>query len=158
MAIVLTRVDDRLVHGQVVIGWGGPLGLDRILLVDPEIRQSPWEQELYQMAAPPGIAVEFQSPGEAAPRLGEWASSRERVMVLTGSVATVAELLRLAPGGVSRLNLGGIHAGAGRTERLRYLHLSSQDAAMLEELARSGVEVSAQDVPTSRPIPLRELL
>ncbi len=158
MGIVLARVDDRLVHGQVVIGWGRPLQLERIILVDAGVRESLWEQELYRMAAPTEIALEFLSPAEAAPRLVHWAESRERVMVLVGSVATAAELWRLAPGGLHTLNLGAIHAGPGRTERLRYLHLSEEEADTLQELARAGLEVTAQDVPGSRPVPLTELV
>lgn len=157
MTIVLARVDDRLIHGQVIIGWGRPLALDRIVLVDDAVQASPWEQELYRMAAPAEIALDFLSPAEAAPRLAGWSENRERVMVLMGSVATAAELLRLAPGPIRQLNLGGIHAGAGRRERLRYLHLSPDELATLQTLARGGLEVSAQDVPTSRPVPLREL-
>jgi PTS system mannose-specific IIB component/fructoselysine and glucoselysine-specific PTS system IIB component len=55
------------------------------------------------------------------------------------------------------LNLGGIHAGTGRRERLRYLYLSDGEIAMLQGLARGGLEISAQDVPTSRPVPLKDL-
>jgi mannose/fructose/N-acetylgalactosamine-specific phosphotransferase system component IIB len=157
MTIVLTRVDDRLIHGQVVIGWGRPLALDRIVLVDDTVRASPWEQDLYRMAAPAEIALDFLSADEAAPRLAGWGGSRERVMVLVGSVATAAELLRLAPGGIRKLNLGAIHAGSGRIERLSYLHLSPEEMTTLQSLADHGLEVSAQDVPTSRPVPLRDL-
>jgi PTS system mannose-specific IIB component/fructoselysine and glucoselysine-specific PTS system IIB component len=158
MPILLTRVDDRLIHGQVVIGWGRPLALDRIVLVDRSVRSSPWEQELYRMAAPAEIELDFLSPEEAAPRLEGWSRNRERVMVLVGSVTTVVELERLAPGGIHQLNLGGIHAGAGRTERLSYIHLTADETAALRGLSDAGVEVTAQDVPSSRPVPLRELL
>jgi mannose/fructose/N-acetylgalactosamine-specific phosphotransferase system component IIB len=44
MAIVLFRVDDRLTHGQVVVGWGRPLGINRIVLVDEQVAGSAWEQ------------------------------------------------------------------------------------------------------------------
>jgi PTS system mannose-specific IIB component/fructoselysine and glucoselysine-specific PTS system IIB component len=157
MPIVLCRVDDRLVHGQVVIGWGRPLDLQRIVLVDDEVRASDWEQELYRMAAPPEIQVEFASAAEAAPRLAGWEAGRERVLILVGAIATAADLLRRSPGGLHKLNLGGIHAGAGRRERLRYLYLSEEELAMLQRLAREGLEISAQDVPTSRPVALKEL-
>lgn len=157
MAVLLTRVDDRLIHGQVVIGWGRPLGLTRIVLVDSVVRSSSWEQELYRMAAPEEIALDFLSPEEAAPRLAGWRENRERVMVLVGSVTTVVELLRLAPGAIAHLNLGGIHAGAGRTERLSYIHLTPDETIALNHLADRGVEVTAQDVPSSRAVPLREL-
>lgn len=157
MAIVLCRVDDRLVHGQVVVGWGRPLDLHRIVLVDDEVRASPWEQELYRMAAPPEIAVEFASAGEAAPKLAGWDASRERVLVLVGTIALATELERLAPGALHRLNLGGIHAGPDRRERLRYLYLSDEELAMLQGLARRGMQISAQDLPTSRQVPLTDL-
>ncbi|HEV8356466.1 MAG TPA: PTS sugar transporter subunit IIB [Gemmatimonadales bacterium] len=158
MPIVLCRVDDRLVHGQVVVGWGRPLDLRRIVLVDEEVWANPWEQELYRMAAPPEIAVEFASPAEAAGRLAAWEAGRERVLVLVGAIATAVELLRCAPAGLRRLNLGGIHAGPGRRERLRYLYLSDEEIGMLEGMARKGVEISAQDLPTSRVVPLKELV
>jgi mannose/fructose/N-acetylgalactosamine-specific phosphotransferase system component IIB len=53
MPIVLFRVDERLIHGQVVVGWGGPLHADRIVVVDDAIAGSPWEQELYCLGVPP---------------------------------------------------------------------------------------------------------
>jgi mannose/fructose/N-acetylgalactosamine-specific phosphotransferase system component IIB len=157
MPIVLCRVDDRLVHGQVVVGWGRPLQLQRIVLVDDEVRASPWEQELYRMAAPPEIEVEFASAVEAAPRLAEWETGRERVLVLVGTIAIASELERRAPGELHRLNLGGIHAGPGRRERLRYLYLSDEELALLRGLAGRGLEISAQDLPTSRAVPLEDL-
>lgn len=157
MPIVLCRVDDRLVHGQVVVGWGRPLDLQRIVLVDDEVSASDWEQELYRMAAPPEIKVEFASAAEAAPRLAGWEAGRERVLILVGAIATAADLLRRSPGTLHKLNLGGIHAGAGRRERLRYLYLSEAELAMLQRLAGEGLEVIAQDVPTSRPVALKEL-
>lgn len=157
MPIVLARVDDRLVHGQVVIGWGRPLDLQRIVLVDDEVRASPWEQELYRMAAPPEMAVEFASTREAASRLAQWEGGRERVLLLLGAIATADMLLHLAPGVLHRLNLGAVHAGPGRRERLRYLYLSDEELDELQALARAGLEITAQDVPTSRPVPLKEL-
>ena len=157
MPIVLCRVDDRLVHGQVVVGWGRPLDLQRIVLVDDEVRASPWEQELYRMAAPPGMTVEFASAAEAAPRLAGWEAGKERVLVLVGTIALASDLERRAPGRLRRLNLGGIHAGPGRRERLRYLYLSDEEVALLERMAERGLEVSAQDVPSSRAVPLKDL-
>ena len=93
MAIVLCRVDDRLVHGQVVVGWGRPLNLQRIVLVDDEVRQSPWEQELYRMAAPPEIVVEFLGSAAAAPRLVEWDAGKERVPLSHGVEAIGVDAL-----------------------------------------------------------------
>jgi len=72
MAIVLYRVDDRLVHGQVVIGWGRPLGISRIVLVDDDVAGSDWEQELYRMAVPAEIELRFADITEAVRQLPAW--------------------------------------------------------------------------------------
>ena len=69
MTLVLYRIDDRLIHGQVVVGWGQPLDLRFIVLVDDEVASSDWEQELYRMGVPPEMEVHFHSATEAAPLL-----------------------------------------------------------------------------------------
>jgi mannose/fructose/N-acetylgalactosamine-specific phosphotransferase system component IIB len=109
------------------------------------------------MAAPKEIEVEFASAAEAAPKLAGWNTGRERVLVLVGTIGIASELERHAPGILRKLNLGGIHAGPGRRERLRYLYLSDEELTMLQGLARRGLQISAQDVPTSRQVPLADL-
>jgi len=52
--------------------------------------------------------------------------------------------------------LGGIHHQPGRSQRLRYVYLSDSEAVKLKELAGQGIEITAQDVPTARPVPLEE--
>jgi len=155
--IALYRIDDRLIHGQVVVGWAQRLGIDFIVLVDDEVRASDWEQELYRMGVPPSIELIFASVAEAAARLREWENDRRAGIVLTGAVSTMVSLARAMPGGRS-VNVGGIHAREGRTERLRYVFLTPDEAAQLKALAGEGVEVSAQDVPTAKPVPILELV
>ena len=75
MPIVLCRVDDRLVHGQVVIGWGRPLGVEFIVLVDEGVAASPWEQDLYRMAVPPEIEIRFATVAEASAEVAAPAQS-----------------------------------------------------------------------------------
>lgn len=157
MAIVLCRVDDRLVHGQVVIGWGRPLGVEFIILVDEGVAASPWEQDLYRMAVPPEIDVRFATVAEAAARLDEWQASGRRGLLLTGDVETMAALHRAAPAVVRRINLGGIHHRPGRRERLPYLYLTDEELGSLVALAASGAEITAQDLPTTPPVALRTL-
>ena len=157
MAIVLCRVDDRRVHGQVVIGWGRPLGVEFIILVDEGVAASPWEQDLYRMAVPPEIDVRFATVAEAAARLDEWQASGRRGLLLTGDVETMAALHRAAPAVVRRINLGGIHHRPGRRERLPYLYLTDEELGSLVALAASGAEITAQDLPTTPPVALRTL-
>jgi mannose/fructose/N-acetylgalactosamine-specific phosphotransferase system component IIB len=157
MAIVLCRVDDRLVHGQVVIGWGRPLGVAFIALVDEGVAASPWEQDLYRMAVPPEIEVRFATVAEAAGQLAAWHGNAHRGLILTGDIETMAALHRAAPAVVHRINLGGIHHRPGRRERLPYLYLTDDELRGLVALEAEGAEITAQDLPTSSPVPLRAI-
>jgi mannose/fructose/N-acetylgalactosamine-specific phosphotransferase system component IIB len=157
MPIVLCRIDDRLVHGQVVIGWGRPLGVEFIVLVDPSVAASPWEQDLYRMAVPPELEIRFATVEEAAPQLGAWQAGERRGVILTGDIETMAALHRTAPGVMRRINLGGIHHRPGRRERLPYVYLTDEELRCLVALEAGGAEITAQDLPTSPAVPLRTL-
>jgi PTS system mannose-specific IIB component/fructoselysine and glucoselysine-specific PTS system IIB component len=156
MTVALVRVDDRLVHGQVVVGWGRPLRAAFVVVVDDALAASEWEQELYRMGMPPELTLEFATVAQAAARRGAWEADPRPGMILLGDIGTATAL---AAGGVRfpALNLGGVHHRPGRTERLPYVFLSDAEFAELSALAASGVEVTAQDVPTTRPVPLAEL-
>jgi PTS system mannose-specific IIB component/fructoselysine and glucoselysine-specific PTS system IIB component len=158
MPIVLFRVDERLIHGQVVVGWGGPLRVDRIVVVDDAIADSPWEQELYCLGVPGEMEARFVSVDEARRGLPAWRAEGARLIVLVRDVPT---LRRVAEGAAMRgdeVNLGGIHHSAGRDKVLPYLFLSEDDRRSLREVAAGGVQVSARDLPTSRQVPLDELV
>ena len=157
MPIVLCRIDDRLVHGQVVIGWGRPLGVEFIVLVDPSVAASPWEQDLYRMAVPPELEIRFATVEEAAPQLGAWQAGERRGVILTGDIETMAALHRAAPGVMRRINLGGIHHRPGRRERLPYVYLTDEELRCLVALEAGGAEITAQDLPTSPAVALRTL-
>ncbi len=157
MPLVLCRVDDRLVHGQVVIGWGQRLGVQRIVVVDDAVAASPWEQDLYRMAVAPGVTLDFASVADAAVALTGWAADARRTILLTGEVEAMAALHRADPAVMRRINLGGIHFRPGRTERLPYVFLSPEEYSALVALAAAGADVTAQDVPTATSAPLATL-
>jgi PTS system mannose-specific IIB component/fructoselysine and glucoselysine-specific PTS system IIB component len=157
MSVELFRIDDRLIHGQVVVGWGQPLDIEFIALVDDEVAASDWEQELYRMGVPPGVEVYFDSVESGVEHLPGYLADSRRGIVLTGDVRTMRELADRS-GRVERVNIGGLHHRAGRTEHLRYVFLSPDDAESLRDLETSGIEVTAQDVPSAAPVPLSIVL
>lgn len=158
MSIVLFRVDERLIHGQVVVGWGAELHPDRIVVVDDEIAHSQWEQELYAMGLPSDVTPVFEDVAAARAQLGAWRSDDERVLVLTRDVATMH---KLAQGGSMRgdeVNIGGIHYAPGREAILPYVYLSGDEIEHINALAGEGVKITARDLPAARRVDLNELL
>lgn len=157
MSIVLCRIDDRLIHGQVVIGWGRALGIDLIILVDDQVASSGWEQDLYRMAVAPEIEVVFVTVAEAAARAAGWQANGKHGLLLTGDLDTMAALRTAKPEVVQRINLGGIHHRAGRRERLPFIYLTDQELRTLQALEEGGAVITAQDLPTNAPVALRNL-
>lgn len=156
--MVLFRVDERLIHGQVVVGWGSRLHLDAIVVVDEELAGSPWEQELYAMGVEPEVETAFLTVADARRRLPGWLTDERRILLLTRDVAS---MLRLAEHGLmagEEVNVGGIHHATGRRAVLPYVFLSDAESRDLAALADEGVVVTARDVPTARKVGLSELL
>ncbi len=158
MSVVLYRVDERLIHGQVVVGWGAHLDPDRIVVADDALAESDWEQELYAVGVPADMSTEFVSVTGAAERLGEWKESDERVILLTRDVESMQRLA--SSGGLAgeHVNIGGLHHAPGRKRVLRYVFLGDEDREALQGLAERGVEVVARDVPGAKGVALDELV
>jgi mannose/fructose/N-acetylgalactosamine-specific phosphotransferase system component IIB len=155
--IELYRIDDRLIHGQVVVGWGQPLNLGFIVLVDDAVAASPWEQELYRMGAPPEMEVCFESVAGGLAHLGEYEARPEPGMLLTGDIDTMRRIVEGA-GSIRSVNVGGVHHRAGRAARLRYVFLTPDEERALRDLAARGVTVTAQDLPSTAPVPIEQVL
>lgn len=156
MSISILRLDDRLVHGQVVVGWGNALGIDRIVLVDDTVSETQWEQELYSMGVPECMTVDFVSVKQAREKLSEWAVNEEKVILIVGDVAGLVSLCRESAV-VNKINLGGLHRSAGRRERLPYIFLTDDEFALLKDLELGSISITAQDLPATRPVPLGDL-
>jgi PTS system mannose-specific IIB component/fructoselysine and glucoselysine-specific PTS system IIB component len=148
-------LDDRLIHGQVVVGWGQALSADRILLIDDHVAQNEWERDLYRMGVPPSMEVDFVEIGGAGGALDRLASDGSRTIVVMADVSTLVAACH-ASAAVKHVNVGGIHEADGRTRRWRYIFLTDEEASNLRALTEEGIEVSAQDVPTGKSVPISE--
>jgi PTS system mannose-specific IIB component/fructoselysine and glucoselysine-specific PTS system IIB component len=156
VTLVLNRIDDRLIHGQVVVGWGQPMDIQFIVLVNDDVATSEWEQELYRMGVPPEMTVYFHDVAGAVAALAGYRTDPRPGILLTGDVATMQRLVE--QGGVTEVNVGGIHSRPGRQQRLRYVFLSPDEAAGLRAMSEAGATVTAQDLPGAKLVPLGDLL
>jgi len=157
MGIHLYRIDDRLIHGQVVVGWGQPLNIRVLILVDDAVAASDWEKELYRMAVPPEMEVYFADVATAIREHAKYAGDPRPGLLITGDIESMYRLVKGVKA-IGNVNLGGIHHRAGRSEKLRYIFLTPDEEQQLKQLESAGVEVTAQDVPSARAVPLPEVL
>jgi PTS system mannose-specific IIB component/fructoselysine and glucoselysine-specific PTS system IIB component len=122
MSIVLFRVDERLIHGQVVVGWGSLLHPDRIVVVDDDLATSSWEQELYAIGLPDEMKAGFENVADARAHLEAWRASADRVLVLTRDIATMRRLAENGSMNGEEVIIGGIHYAPGREAVLPYVY------------------------------------
>jgi mannose/fructose/N-acetylgalactosamine-specific phosphotransferase system component IIB len=157
MSVALYRIDDRLIHGQVVVGWGQPLNIGFIVLVDDDIACCDWEQDLYRMGVPPEMEIVFADVASAITSHAGYVSDKRRGIIVTPDITTMHRLVDGVQT-ISEVNVGGIHHKAGRTPRLRYVFLSPDEERELSSIAEHGVRVTAQDVPNAREVSIAEIL
>jgi len=158
MPLALIRIDERLLHGQVVVGWGERLGLRWYVVADDELATSGWEQKLYAGGLPEGVEAEFWSVAEAASRFIELRERPEPGGLLTRGTGSMRRLLDEADMQDVRVNLGCLGGADGRDEALPYLHLSPGEAEDVRAMVERGAEVCARDVPDAREVQAERLL
>lgn len=156
--LVLVRIDDRLIHGQVTVGWGACLHPDRILLANDEVAENPWERDLYISAAPPDIEVCVSTVEEAAQEIRRGQQEDKRRTLLL--VSSPRDALRLVEYGVSiqEINVGGLHFREGKRQILPFVFADQTDIEAFRSLLQRGVRLECRDVPTCRRTDLKKAL
>ena len=152
----LFRVDDRLLHGSVVIGWGETLPVADFLLIDNQISNDELERELCLTCVPQDKRCHILSLEDAAEFLQKTAPGKMLMEVLRNS--TTALSLYRAGVQFEQLNLGGIHHVPGSRRLLPYIFLTPQDENDLRHLMDAGVAIFCSDLPGNSRHPLEELL
>jgi mannose/fructose/N-acetylgalactosamine-specific phosphotransferase system component IIB len=153
LSLALVRVDDRLIHGQVLLGWGPALEPARYVVVDDGLASDPFERALLEASAS-GTPVEVLAIELAAPRLAALALAPEATVVLVRALPEAARLAAaLARLGAAppAINLGGLHYAPGKTRVHDAVYLDHADRAALAALVALGVRIVVQDVPATRP-------
>lgn len=149
------RIDDRLIHGQVVIAWGQRLRPQRIWVVDDASASSPWERELLGSAAP-DTEVRVVTVAEAAAAWAGEAAAPGGAFLLVRDLGGALALVE-AGAAIPAFTLGGLHYAPGKIKVNEYVYLDEEDRRRARALAQRGVALEVQDVPASRPHPLAAL-
>ena len=151
MTLKLVRVDDRLIHGQVVAIWLKALGARRIVIVDDRTAADEFLREILELAAPPGVPVEVHDVERGTQRVRDLAAAPEPIFVLMRSPLTA---VRLREAGVEfpLLNVGGMGAGPGRKVLYRNISASPEEIEAMRRLEEMGTTVELRIVENDRPV------
>ena len=155
--IVLARIDDRLIHGQVMTAWVKSTFGNRIIIVDDTVAKDDFIQRVLKMSAPPGIKVEVYSIDTGADILMEAPKDGEKVIVLAKYPKTLEGLVDKGVV-IKELIVGGMGAAPGRKKLYRNISTSQEEKDIFSRLIQKGVEVNIRIVPDDRSTPVSKLL
>ncbi len=145
--ILLTRIDNRLIHGQVATQWNSTIGANLILVANDEVSTNTMRQNLMKMAAPTGVATRFFSLQHTIDIIGK-ASPKQKIFIIAENPRDV---LTLVKGGVpiKKVNIGNMHMAEGKRQVATSVAVDDEDVAAFRELQERGVELEIRRVPST---------
>lgn len=144
--IVLARVDDRLIHGEVVSVWTPSLSVNRIVVADDEVAADKFNSRVLKALAPAGVKVNVYSVDKASEKMKEEETKGERILILAKTPITFK---RMVENGVAlkEVNLGGMGLRGERTPFIKNVSASPDELAAIKEMRAKSVRVYYQLVP-----------
>ncbi|MGV3488772.1 MAG: PTS N-acetylgalactosamine transporter subunit IIB [Tuberibacillus sp.] len=146
--ILLTRIDNRLVHGQVGVTWVNHLGANLIVVANDEVAEDTVQQDLMEMVIPDAIGIRFFSIQTTIDVIHDAAD--EQLIFLV--VRTPQDVLRLVEGGVpiDKVNIGNMHYSEGKEQIFSTVSVDESDKEAFRKLRDHGVKLEVRRVPDER--------
>lgn len=156
MSIVLVRVDQRLLHGQVVEGWVPFLKADTVVVADDAIAADPISVIAMNAACPSRVKLSVMNLVQAAEAAAGGNMPGKRTLLLVGSVQSLDAIWR---GGcrADKVNVGNVPIAPGRARVTPSVALSKAELATLDGIAATGATVEAKAVPKERGVDLKAI-
>lgn len=151
MDVTFVRVDNRLVHGQILEGWVPFIRASRIIVVDDEVAGDIFRETVIKMAVPYDIEVIVYNIDEFVSDYHYGENDGKNTIVLFQNVADATRAFGMGFC-FGELNIGNIHFESDRVCCSSSIYLSKEDIADLEFLVNNGVYVELRSVPRDRPV------
>lgn len=157
--IAFVRIDDRLVHGQVVQGWLPHLHVNEVWVVSEAMALDDVQKSLMRLALPESVELQVLPVQEAAERLKSpnGVPSDKKIFLLAPGPREILGLLK-AGVPIPQVNVGGLHHAAGKVQVGKALFLDEEDRRALKAMVELGVTLEGRSVPSERAVNLALLL
>jgi mannose/fructose/N-acetylgalactosamine-specific phosphotransferase system component IIB len=146
MKISMVRIDERLIHGQVTMGWARTSSANLILAVNDLVAKDTFQKKLMMMAAPVGATVEIYSIDEVVEKLNanEWPNAT--ILLL---LRNPIDMVRLVEKGikVSKVNIGGVRSPGATVKLTKEVTASPEELEAWKKLDELGIRMEVQWVP-----------
>lgn len=153
----LVRVDDRLIHGQVVTTWINATKSNRIIIVDDELKNNSFLSNIYTMAAPKGLKVEIKSTDQVAE---EWEKNKlglGTALILFKSINALSSSFKKGFK-FTDVQIAGLASSSDKKRVFKSIGLSYDEALILNNLNQKGVNVNFQSMPDEKKVELKTVI
>ncbi|GFN35227.1 PTS system mannose/fructose/N-acetylgalactosamine-transporter subunit IIB [Tepidimicrobium xylanilyticum] len=156
--ILLARVDDRLIHGQVMTKWSKGMNTNALFVVDDATAADPFMKDIYMMSTSnTGMTIKVLSIDEAVDYWNKENYEDYRVILLFKTIGAVKDAIdKGLP--IERLNLGGIAKGKDSKFVIPNVAVKPDELEVLKEIANKGIEVFFQVVPDTKAVSLKDAI
>lgn len=152
--VTIMRIDDRLVHGQIVTMWLNEANAKLIVVADNDVAGDPMQQSIMKMGVPAGVALKMLSLADAYTYVESDVGKAHNILLLVRSPQTAKAFL--AQGFyIETVNLGNIsnRAARGGEKRVRVqlnMWPLPQDVQDLRDIAALGIRLESRAVPSEK--------
>ena len=155
--IILTRVDHRLLHGQVAFSWTQSIGADCILIANDDVPNNEIRKTTIKLAKPQGVKLVIKSIEDSIAALQSGVTDKYKLFIVVESVRDAYQLAKACPQ-IKQINLGGIKAKEGTRSLGNAVNVLPEEEKLLEQMIADGIEVEIRQVPADKKIAAKEVL
>ncbi|MCF1585166.1 PTS sugar transporter subunit IIB [Tetragenococcus koreensis] len=155
--IVLTRIDDRLIHGQVMTAWVKKTRANQILIVDDEVANDEFMSEVLKMSAPSGISIFVKTLDGSVAFIKEQLDADSRLIILAKGPETIDALI-VNGIKIEKLIVGGMGARSDRKALYKNISASDGERKIFRRLIDQGVDVVIHIIPDQKEANLKKYL
>lgn len=155
--IKLTRIDDRLVHGQVAFTWVPSLGIDCLVVSNDKVAKDDFLKMTMGLAKPPSAKLMILTIKDSIAFLTDAKSKNLKILLLVSNVND-AFTLSDAVQDIKSVNFGGIRTKEGAKFISKAIALSDDDISVIREMLKKGIELEVRQVPTDKKQMIQNLI
>jgi len=155
--IKVIRIDDRLIHRQVVEGWVKYFGLNKIVVIDEEVFNDEFQKKIMRMSLPDEIKLEFSDFNFLKDKWKRWNEEDDKIIVLLSKVSSV---LKLVEAGIDlkEINVGCIHYEEGKYCVWKSIYWNEEEKKIFNDLKDRGIRIEGKGIPQEIGVDIVKLL
>ncbi|MEK4824673.1 PTS sugar transporter subunit IIB [Niallia sp. FSL W8-0951] len=155
--ILLTRVDHRLLHGQVAVSWTSMLGADCILIANDELTKNDLKKTTMKLAKPANVKLVIKNIEDSIRAIQSGATEKYKLFIVVESIEDAAKLSEAIPE-IKQINLGGIKAKEGSRNISKAINVLPEEEKLLKEMLMRNVEIEIRQIPNDKKILAKNIL